>query len=369
MSCSAILVNFHGAADTAAAARSAIAGTPGLEVLVVDNSADDDEFNRLKLLLPSEVRLMRASHNLGFGRACNLAFNASESEFVFLVNPDVKILPGCISSLIETLQTDPLVGAVAPRQYLDDACQWRLPPSWFPTALRAWATEMALKDRVSASRLSHALRAESLRYWMASKAVTQRALSGGALLVRRSALGPTEELFDPRFFMYFEDSDLCSRLKRRGYRLAMLPSAVAIHRWRNQPHKATLMAEGAAVYFDKHRSATNRWQEKSARLAALPSLRPLLGESRVFPSAGLIVPKDWEDGGWLFELSPSPLLSPSIGRLGAGPQVGFPHEALSNFEGATVYGRLGPAINSRSQDNCWFFEFNVDAQFGEVCKK
>ena len=368
MSCSAILVNFHGAADTAAAARSAIEGTPGLEVLVVDNSADDVEFNSLKQLLPSEARLLRASHNLGFGRACNLAFNASDADFVFLVNPDVKILPGCISSLIAELQRDCRIGAVAPRQYLDDACQWLLPPSWFPTTMRAWATEVALKDRVHARRLSRALRAESSRYWTASQALVQRALSGGAMLIRRSAIGPSDELFDPRFFMYFEDSDLCVRLKRSGYLLEMLPRAEAVHRWRNQPHKAALMADGAAVYFDKHQGATNRWQEKSARMAPLPSLRPLLEEYRVFPCEGLVVPKEWESG-WLLELSPSPLLSPSIGRLGAGSRVDFPHEALASFEGAIVFGRLGLAASSWSQDNCWYFEFNVDAQFGKVCDK
>ncbi len=368
MDCSAILVNYRGAADTAAAARSAIAGAPGLEVLVVDNSADDVEFNSLKHLLPSKVQLLRASHNLGFGRACNLAFNASDSEFVFLINPDVKIFPDCISTLIDELQRDHQVGAVAPMQYLDDACQWRLPPSWFPTPVRAWATEVALRDKAQARRLSHALRAESLRYWTASKAVTQRALSGGAMLIRRSAIGPSEELFDPRFFMYFEDSDLCGRLKRSGYRLEMLPRAVAVHRWRNQSHKAALMNDGAALYFDKHRGTTIRWREKSASLAALPLPRPLLGECRAFPCTGMSVPKEWESG-WLLELSPSPLFSPSIGRLGAGSRVDFPQEVLANFEGVPVFGRLGLAASSRSRDNCWYFEFNVDAPFGNVCNK
>lgn len=366
MICSAILVNYHGAADTAAAAKSAIAGTPGLDVIVVDNSADDCEFDSLKQLLPGEARLLRASHNLGFGRACNLAFNNSDSDFVFLVNPDVKILPGCISSLIAELQRDHGVGAVAPRQYLDDACQWLLPPSWFPTTVRAWATEVALRESGHARRLSRALRAESLRYWTASQAVTQRALSGGAMLIRRSAIGPSNELFDPSFFMYFEDSDLCGRLKRNGYRLEMLPRAVAVHRWRNQAHKAALMAEGAAMYFHKHWGATNRWREKAALLAQRPGLLQLLGACRAFPSAGLVVPNDWESG-WLLELSPSPLLSPSIGHLGAGLLVDFPHEALANFEGSPVFGRLGPTASSLAQDNSWYFEFNVDAQFGKIC--
>lgn len=361
MNCCAIFVNYFGAADVASATRSALDDAPSLEVVVVDNSADDVEFEKLQQLLPRAARLIRSTENIGFGRACNKAFSGSAAEFVFLVNPDVKIMRGCISSMIDELQRDPSLGAVAPRQYLDDACLWKLPPSWHPTVLRAWATEAALRDRRHARRLSHALRAESLRFWTTPNPVSQRALSGGAMLVRRSAIDPLGELFDPRFFMYFEDSDLCHRLRRGGYHLKMVPRALAVHRWRNQLHKGNLMDNGAAVYFSKHGGGENSWLAKSAHLAKVPVLHPLLGEVRKFPERGLVIPGPWEDG-WLFELSPSPLLSPAIGRLGAGPNVDFPHDVLANFEGATVYARLGPTVTLGAKDNCWYFEFNVGAQ-------
>jgi len=365
MDCCAILVNYRGAEDTAAAARSVFADQPSLQVVVIDNSTDDVEFAKLKQLLPVEAQLIAAPQNLGFGRACNWAFNLSNAAFVLLVNPDVRIIPGCIATLLEEMRADDRLGAVGPRQFLDDACRWQLPPSWFPTALRAWATEMALRNRRYAKRLSHGLRAESLRFWTASQTVSQRSLSGGAMLIRRGAIDASQELFDPRFFMYFEDSDLCCRVKQGGYRVGVVPQAKAVHRWRNQAHKGPLMAEAAALYFAKHWGSENLWHEKSAQLVKAPELKQLLGGSRAFPEAGLVVPTSWESG-WLLELSPSPLVSPAIGLFGTGPLVSFPQDALANFEGAKVFGRLGPSFTPVAADNYWYFEWNSGSSTEDV---
>lgn len=357
MKCCAVLVNYHGAADTAAAAQSALADFPSLDVIVIDNSVDAAEFAKLKQLLPIAARLIAAPQNLGFGRACNLAFNESTADFVFLINPDVRIMPGCTLALLEAIENDQRLAAVAPLQFLDDACRWRLPPAWFPTALRAWATDTALRERSSARRLSRALRAEALRYWTAQQLVTQRALSGGAVVVRRAAIPAGEPLFDSRFFMYFEDSDLCQRLKKNGRHLAMVPSARVVHRWRNQPHKAVMMAEAAALYFDKHAGSTNPWRQKAIAAMKQPLLVPLLKSPHLFPPIGLDIPLAWQ-GGWVLELSPSPLISPSVGLLEAGSKVAFPREMLAHFEGEPVFGRLGPTTSSPAADNCWYFEFN-----------
>jgi GT2 family glycosyltransferase len=293
MQCCAILVNYKGAEDTAQAARSVLADEPDVELIVIDNSVDEQEFARLAQLLPSKARLIPAAQNLGFGRACNLAFNETAADFIFLVNPDVRVLPGCIAALASAMRDDNLIGAVAPRQYLDDSCKWLLPPSWFPTPLRAWATEMAMRNSLMALRVCRAQRAEALRYWTASHGVTQRALSGGALMVRRSVVSPTEPLFDPRFFMYFEDSDLCLRLKQKGFRLAMVPQARAVHRWRNQSHKAELMEQAASQYFEKHGGVQNRWLKKARVTATGSTVRPMHREIRLFSEHGLVIPEVW----------------------------------------------------------------------------
>lgn len=355
MRCCAILVNYFGALDTAAAARSVRADQADVALLVVDNSADTAEQEKLKRLLPGDATLLCLPSNLGFGRACNVAFAASSHDFVFLVNPDVRLLPGCIGNLLARMQANGQLGAVAPRQFLDDTCQWQLPPSWFPTSLRAWATELALRNRECAVRVGRAARAESLRLWTAQHPLRQRALSGGAVLIRRSAIPSMEHLFDPRFFMYFEDSDLCRRLKDRGYQMEVVPSAHAVHRWRNQSHKAGMMAESARRYFDKYRASGGVWDLKTASCLAQPVLSAPLGTVQALSANGMAVPTAWQSG-WLLELSLSPLLSPAIGHQGQGAWANVAADLLGHFEGATVIGRLGPMDADFPVDNCRYFE-------------
>ena len=332
----AILVNYFGAADIAVAVASVRSDVPALPIVVVDNSDDAAEHYQLKQLLPADVKLLRAPGNIGFGRGCNLAAQATPAAHLLLVNPDVQLLPGCVQALRQALEEDATLAAVAPRQFLDSACQWLLPPAWLPTALRAWATECAQRNATAAQRLAKAARAENLRYWAAQAPVPQRALSGGIMLLRRSALPAQEPLFDPRFFMYFEDSDLCLRLRKHNAKMAMVPQAQAIHAWRNLPHKAVLMAQGSQIYFHKH-YPHDRWLHKAHQTTISTPVLPLAWQPG---QASLAVPSHWQ-AGWVLELSPSPLLQPAIGMAGTGAWANVATQVLSCFEGAPAYARLG----------------------------
>ena len=126
MSLCAVLVNHRGAEDIAAAVAHVLRDDARTEVIVVDNSDDAREWERLEQCLPAPVRRVRAPANLGFGRGCNLALSHTRAERVMLVNPDVRVLPGCTAALTQALRDDPRLAAVAPRQFLDAGLQWRL---------------------------------------------------------------------------------------------------------------------------------------------------------------------------------------------------------------------------------------------------
>lgn len=335
----AVLVNYFGAPDIAQAARSVLADAPEAEVLVVDNSADTAEHQRLGALLPAGARLIDAGANLGFGRACNLAWASTAAPFVFFVNPDVQLVGGgCTAALVQALQADPGLAAVSPRQFLDNRCQWYMPPAGLPTAVRAWAHERALRESDIWQRLGRAARAENLRLWTAREPIPQRALSGGALLLRRAALAPEGLPFDPQFFMYYEDSDLCLRLRQAGWRLAVVPAARAVHTWRNQPHKHALMHAGGRVYFGKHyaRGPGLAWLERADAVAVTP---PGMFPGCVLETPWVDVPPAWQ-AGWLLELSPSPLLQPAIGLIAAGSKARIPAAVSESFCTSPLYGRL-----------------------------
>ena len=342
LSCCAVLVNYRDAAEVAAAVQSVLDDEPGIEVRVVDNSDDDAEWDRLQSLLPPTVHSHRGQGNIGFGRGCNLAVRASSADCFFLVNPDVRLVRGCTAALMDVLAADATLGAVAPRQFLDAALQWRLPPSWLPTAVRAWATERARREPAIRERVRRATGAEALRSWQARHApLRQRALSGGALMVHRRVLDAGGDLFDPRFFMYFEDSDLCMRLRRQGWGMAMVPGALAVHAWHNAPHKQGLMEEGAAIYFSKH-YAGDRWLHKSHQLQHVPP-SPLGDDEqpgeRTAGGMALDVPAALQQG-WVLELSPDPLRQISVGHLGTGARAFASYQTLAHFGEGTVFVRL-----------------------------
>jgi len=322
----ALLVNHRDAEGTAAAARSVRDDDPSSAIIVVDNSDDEGHWKALRAALPVSAQAVRAPANLGFGCGCNLALQHTDAAALLLVNPDVRLRRGCTAALRGALLADPGLGAVAPRQSLDDEGAWLLPPAWLPTALRAWATEKALRSPAWRARWTRAIQAEQLRSWRASQPLRQRALSGAALMIRREAIDATaaawgvgkDELFDPRFFMYFEDSDLCLRLRRGHWELALVPQARAVHAWRNAPHKHALMREGMQTFFDTHHGPGDRWQARRAALLAAGGAAEPPETTEPPPGERLRIDAAFDED-WSVELSPNPTLWPAVGRLGRGP--------------------------------------------------
>ena len=354
MSCLAIVVNYFSASDTGGAVESLLTDNCDLTVVVVDNSCDRSESDSLKKVLPPEAKIMTSHINLGFGQACNWAAREHPADYIFLLNPDARVLPGCTSLLIDQLKSSIELGAVAPMQYLDDQRQWMLPPSWFPTEIRAWATDKALRDTRDSQRYSVASRNEAIRYWTSELPVPQRALSGGMLMIRQSAVESYPELFDPQFFMYFEDSDLCQRLRRRGYKLAMVPKAIGVHRWNNHPHKGHLMAESAAKYFRKYASNGLRIQREHAKLLLKPVVPLAIDYAQAFPRDGL----QCLHSRRLLELSTSRTFNPAIARLSNKGHFDYPHEVLGNFQGATLFSRVGSVDALLQGDNWEYFKIS-----------
>ncbi len=111
-----VIVNHHGAADVLGALASLEWPRCGV-VHIVDNSVDAQQADALRAgtAANAQVRLTISALNLGFGRACNLAFAQSHTASVLLLNPDARLRPGAMCRLRQTLAEDARLGAVAPR--------------------------------------------------------------------------------------------------------------------------------------------------------------------------------------------------------------------------------------------------------------
>jgi len=197
-------------------------GNLAAEVVVVDDASSDASADVAR---SHGVRVVANETNTGYARAINQAFRRAEAPFLIAINPDTDSRPDALARLVRALQANASLGLVAPRLLNPDGS---LQPSVhrFPsvrTALVMGLVPMLLR-RGPIGR----------RFWLEGYAPHDRAQPidwaiGAVHAIRRSALPDPEHAYDERSFMYAEDMDLCWRLRRNGWGVAIEPAAEAIH--------------------------------------------------------------------------------------------------------------------------------------------
>ncbi|MCX7897483.1 MAG: glycosyltransferase family 2 protein [Rhodocyclaceae bacterium] len=316
MRCAAIIVNYHSAEDTAAAAASIAHESDLANLIVIDNSADGAQADRLRLLLPSGARLFVAPRNLGFAAACNWAFRESNEDCILLLNPDARLLRGALPALIDVLRMHAQVAAVAPATWWDEDHSWLL-PTLLPETPWQWTMQLiaARWPQIAGRRIANHWLRRQRRLHAADSPQCVPFLSGAVLLLRRRAIEAAGGLFDERFFMFYEDADLSLRLRYAGFRLALLPTAHAHHAWRPSPRKEPLMQESARRYEDKHFPTWKRHAACGYGLLRLPRAGgETLATRRSPPLTCFAEWRAWLGETRLISVSPSPLGYPAIFR-------------------------------------------------------
>lgn len=185
------------------------------ECIVVDNDSNDGTAEYLRQE-HTWVHLLATGENLGFGRGNNRGFARATTEYVLLLNPDADLAPGALEELIAFLDREPKVGIVGPA--IREPGHRDQPAFRFPvpsSLLRAALGRLGGRGAI----LTEAIEARRYRVdW----------LCGAVLLVRRSLL-QTIQGFDPRFFLYFEETDLCLRARNAGFETWVLGDVVGGH--------------------------------------------------------------------------------------------------------------------------------------------
>lgn len=319
-----------------------------LRIVVVDNSEDKDEAGRLRLNLPSSVTVLVSPENIGFGRACNQAFDQFPGDFVLLINPDARLLPGCLLRIQETLASAENTAAVSSQIFWDEELTYFLPPSpppwlfFLQPFFDAWGAQSQICRLLSAIWRWH-----SVKVWRSKTPVEVNNLSGGLVLMKREPVEKAGGLFDPRYFLYFEDTDLCLRLRKAGYSLIVEPRAKALHYYdqcgrQYWKQKRSLMGRSCRIFLEKH---CNGW--RAGAIKVLSHLKASGREDRKQPILPVLtspfvleVPKALRKG-WLFEWSPNPTFIPSAARFGNGPAMDFPQECWARLAPGQYFGRLG----------------------------
>ena len=218
-----------------------------VEAIVVDNASTDGSAAAVAAEFPQAIVLAQP-RNLGFGRASNVGLERAQGRFALLLNPDVTVNPQAVGRMADFLMSRQDAAAVGPRLVFPDG-------KLDPDARRSFPVPSSLFYRtVGLSRLfpkSRVFGKHNMGHVPETDVHEIDAGTAACLMVRMAALDRVG-FFDPRYFMFGEDLDLCYRLKLGGWKVFYLPSASAIH------HK------GAAV---KQQQAKMRYQQYHAMWA------------------------------------------------------------------------------------------------------
>jgi GT2 family glycosyltransferase len=227
-SCSIIIVTYN-SSSSINACLAPLGGMPGVEVIVVDNDSRDRTVPQVKELFPS-VTLIALEDNLGFGRACNIGVAASKGKYIFLLNPDAVASNETIQSLIEIFEKHPRAGIVGGR-LIDPSGQPLQSIGDQPTILRlilekpiAWIAKKISPYGIARRTLGGYF--AKFRLPMEAEPVVW--VSGAALCCQRQVWNEVGG-FDEKFFLYYEDVDLCLRAAQRGWEIWHVPSAIVSH--------------------------------------------------------------------------------------------------------------------------------------------
>lgn len=218
MTVSVIIVNFNGGTYTEQCLRSLQQHWPSSihDVIVVDNASTDGSPDRIKELFPS-ITLLRMPQNRGFGAANNAGAKAAGGDFLFFLNNDTVITQDPVTPLMELLQHDPQCGIAAPLLYNMDG-SYQVSFGEFPSPAAEARMRRISKDAAQQHLMEPRGTDKSVRDWV----------SGAAFMMRASDFSSIGG-FDERFFMYFEDVDLCRRVRNRGMQCLLVPAARLIH--------------------------------------------------------------------------------------------------------------------------------------------
>ena len=184
---------------------------PSLDILVVDNGSLDDS---AAVAAVHGARWLPLGENLGFSQANNQAAREAQGDFLLFLNNDMRFTPNCVRILAQVLRDDGSLFGVDPTQL-----------NWDGSRIIHGRTRF-----VPGTYQTTVIPPHAVEYTAAAPGVVEVPWGcAGSLMVRRDrfeALGG----FDPTFFIDFEDTDLCWRAWRRGWRTVYVPEAVLYHK-------------------------------------------------------------------------------------------------------------------------------------------
>lgn len=214
-----IVSHGHGAMVSSLLSDLALHCRSGISVILTLNIPESTAIGDVELPFP--VKLIRNASPRGFGANHNAAFKESKGPYFCVLNPDIRIDADPFPRLIDELAS-PRIGVVAPK-IMSPAGNIEDSARHFPTvgflARKLFGLTTGLDYRIGQTVLSPD--------WVA-----------GMFMLFRAPVFEELQGFDERYFLYYEDVDLCQRLRKRGYEVRLVPSVIAVHDARRESRRS-----------------------------------------------------------------------------------------------------------------------------------
>ncbi|MSR87515.1 glycosyltransferase family 2 protein [Candidatus Peribacteria bacterium] len=252
---SAIILNYRTGRDAWKCANALLKQTVAdrIELFIVDNHSDDDSMGYLRNRIRAShapIRIFETSRNIGYGRGNNFGVRSAQGEFILIINPDNELEPTGLERMVKKMEDEPDIGILAPQLVHEDGTV-RDSYRTFPTLLDLFIKRTPLRSLFPGRMKRY------LQHGMSPSVTREVDWVAGACFLMRTSFYRELGGFDPRFFLFFEDTDLCRRSKQAGRRVLYFPEV------RAQDRKHRLSEGGVMTLLTK----------KTARIHVLSALK------------------------------------------------------------------------------------------------
>jgi len=252
MDVSVILVSYNTKDLTRTCLNSIYKYTKGIEfeVFVVDNNSQDGSADMIEQEFP-KVHLIKNPDNKGFGAANNIAIKQSNAKYVFCLNTDTLLLDNSVKKFYDFMEQNQNVGACG-GQLLNADGNLAISCGKFPNLADLIFRTFKLNN-ILPNLYNNRISTFTLRSFNNISPVDY--ITGADLFIRKSILDKVG-IFDEEFFMYYEDTDLCKRIKNSGNKLVIIPDIKIVHHESKSTSdnikKIKMSKKSEILYFKKH---------------------------------------------------------------------------------------------------------------------
>jgi GT2 family glycosyltransferase len=248
----AVIVDYNAGPELRGALQSVAGEMAGRawEGIVVDNASTDGSSDYVWEFAP-HARVLRNADNIGFGRGINQGVAASSAPFILIMNPDCRLEAGALTTMRAEIEARKGCAVVGPRVLDPDGSEQGSARGDPDMLTGLFGRTGPLRHVLPSSAMSRRNVVSTGR-----ESATVDWVSGACMLVRRSAFDEVGG-FDARYFLYWEDADLCRRLRARGYEIRYVPGAAAVHQVGQSSRTARAASirafhESAYLYYVTH---------------------------------------------------------------------------------------------------------------------